>query len=281
MKIALITDTHIAANAPDFVANCDAAIDWINRSEAELVIHLGDITADGIEALEQIDTARAVLARIAPPLLCLPGNHDIGDNPVPDVSSTHKPFDRSMLARFREAFGADRWRHRANGWTLLGLNAELFGTGSDEEQAQAAWLEAVLSDVRGPIGLFLHKPWFRYGLADTERHSRYVPIEVRLALAASLAVHDLRFVASGHTHQWREHRVDGIDHYWVPSTAFVVPDAMQEWIGTKLVGLGMLTLDHAGHRFDYVQVSGVRRLDLGDYADLFPKVRAAISGGAS
>lgn len=278
MKIALITDTHLAAIAEDFIANCDAAIDWINGSGAELVIHLGDITADGIEAPEQISMAGAVLARIAPPLLCVPGNHDIGDNPVPGVISSHKPFDLAMLSRFRETFGADRWRHQADGWTLLGLNAELFGTDSDEEHLQAAWLDAELKDVREPIGLFLHKPWFRYGLDDIERHSRYVPLEVRLALAARFAPHDLRFIASGHTHQWREHRVEGIDHYWVPSTAFVVPDVMQEWIGTKLVGLGMLTLDPAHHCFDYIHVPAMRRLDLADYAELFPKVRAAMDG---
>jgi 3',5'-cyclic AMP phosphodiesterase CpdA len=281
MKIALITDTHLAATAPDFVANCAAAIAWINASGVELVIHLGDITADGIEAPEQIEDARAVLTALRPPLLCVPGNHDIGDNPVPGLASGHKPFDPAMLARYHAAFGADFWVHEAGGWTLIGLNALLFGTGTDEERGQMAWLGELLDAVAGPIGLLLHKPWFRETLDDSEVHARYVPIAVRRALSAMFDDRDLRFVASGHTHQFRTHRADGVDHIWVPSTAFIVPDAMQPWIGTKKVGLGLLTLGPDRHDFEVIEAPGMRCFDLGDYADLFPKVRAALDGAAA
>jgi Icc protein len=37
-------------------------------------------------------------------------------------------------------------------------------------------------------------------------------------------------------HQHRRHRVDGVDHCWAPSTAFVLPDRRQPLIGTKRVG---------------------------------------------
>jgi predicted phosphodiesterase len=276
MKIAVITDTHLAAIAPDFIANCAAAIAWINMSGVELVIHLGDITADGIEAPGQFDTARTVLAALKAPLLCVPGNHDIGDNPVPGLAAGEKPFDPAMLARFHAAFGPDRWAHDAAGWKLIGLNAMIFGTATNAEAAQAAWLAGVLDGHDGPIGLFLHKPWYREALEDSERHGRYVPLETRRALAALFTGRDLRFIASGHTHQLREHHADGIDHVWVASTAFIIPDTMQEAIGTKRVGFSLLTLEEDGHRFDYVEAPGMHRFDLADYAAVFPKVRAAL-----
>lgn len=276
MKIALITDTHLAAITTDFVANCRAAMAWIEAAEVDLVIHLGDITADAIEAPDQIAEARMVLSLLSVPLLCVPGNHDIGDNPVPGLKSSHKPLDPHMLARYRAAFGPDRWMHRAAGWTLIGLNAQLFGTDDEEEREQLAWLHRELADVTGPIGLFQHKPWFRHALDDTELHGRYVPIAQRLLLARAFARHDLRFVATGHTHQARDLHVDGVEHRWVPSTAFVVPDAMQEQIGIKRVGLAVLTLGDE-HRFELVQPDGMTRNDLGDYQTLFPKVRAALA----
>ena len=277
MKIALITDTHLAAITTDFVANCRAAMAWIEAANVDLVIHLGDITADAIEAPHQIEEARAVLGDLAVPLLCVPGNHDIGDNPVPGLNSSHKPLDPDMLARYRAAFGPDRWVHRAAGWTLIGLNAQAFGTGHEEEHAQLAWLYRTLAETAGPVGLFQHKPWFRYASGDTELHGRYVPLAQRLTLAGAFARHDLRFVATGHTHQARDLRVEGVEHRWVPSTAFIVPDAMQERIGVKRVGLAVLTLDVEGHRFELVQPESMACHDLADYQALFPKVRAALA----
>jgi 3',5'-cyclic AMP phosphodiesterase CpdA len=277
MKIALITDTHLAALANDFVANCVAAMAWIEANDVDLVIHLGDITADAIEAPNQIEEARAILAAIKVPLLCVPGNHDIGDNPVPGLASSHKPLDPVMLARYRAAFGPDRWVHRVEGWTLIGLNAQLFGTGHQEERAQLTWFHTTLAETEGPVGLFQHKPWFRNVLSDTELHGRYAPIEQRLTLAGALARHDLRFVATGHTHQARDLRVDGVEHRWVPSTAFMLPDAMQERIGIKRVGIAVLTLDGGGHRFDLIQPEGMICNCLDEYQALFPKVRAALA----
>lgn len=274
MRIALISDTHLAAKAHDFVANCQAAIGWVRDWGADLVIHLGDISADGIEAPHELDEAADILAAIDAPLLCVPGNHDVGDNPTPGLTSTHGPFDPVMLARFRRLFGADRWSVEASGWTLIGLNAQLFATASTEESEQFAWLEAEVARSRLPIGLFLHKPWFRDTIDEAVVHSRYVPHGARARLADLVPSGRLRFVASGHTHQARRQSVAGVEHVWVPSTAFVIPDSMQERIGEKRVGLATLTLDDGACRLDHVVPDILRRNDLGDYADIFPKIRA-------
>ena len=276
MKIALISDTHLAAMATDFVSNAVAAIDWINSDDFDLVIHLGDVTADGIAAPGQVEEAKTVLDRLDVPLLCVPGNHDIGDNPVPGRALGEKPFDAAALCLFRTAFGADHWLYSAGDWALIGLNAQLFNTGSAEETRQFDWLCSALAAVDGPIGLFLHKPWLRVALSDQERHPRYVPLEQRLALAEVLAGPDLRFVPSGHTHQLRPLTVDGVEHFWVPSTAFVIPDRMQEWIGEKIVGAAVLTLDGDDYRLDFQRVPGVAHRDLGDYRAIFPKLGAIL-----
>ena len=48
---------------------------------------------------------------------------------------------------------------------------------------------------------------------------------------------DLRLVASGHVHQRRDFTFGHIRHVWAPSAGFIIPDKIQEVIGTKEVGL--------------------------------------------
>ena len=158
MKIALISDTHLAAHTHAFRRNAEAARDWIAAEAPDLTIHLGDITACGSEAPEQFEEAATVFAGFPRDIRFLPGNHDVGDNPGETFTGKEPAVSPALLAHFRRVFGADRWRIDAEGWRLIGLNAQLFGAGDAEEVAQFAWLEAALADAEGPIGLFLHKP---------------------------------------------------------------------------------------------------------------------------
>lgn len=272
MKIALITDTHLAASAPAFRANCDAARAWIGELAPDMTVHLGDITVDGSKEPEQLDYARDAFADWPTELRFLPGNHDIGDNPD-TAGGGHEPFvDTARLALYEKAFGPDRWSFSAEGWTVVGLNAQLFGSGSSEEAAQLAWLDGALTGCAGPLGLMLHKPLFRNGPGDTERHHRYLPLPSRLGLAERLARHDLRFVVSGHTHQQRSIIAGGVEHVWAPSSAFIIPDAWQETIGEKIVGVMVLTLDAGVHRFEFASPDGVERHSIGDFRQLYPQL---------
>jgi hypothetical protein len=133
--------------------------------------------------------------------------------------------------------------------------------------------------VSGPIGVFLHKPLFRHDPADPDRHHRYVPVAPRTRLLTRLKPLDVRFVVAGHTHQTRKFHNDGIEHVWAPSTAFILPDAMQEIIGEKKVGMMILTLTDAPepvHRFDFVFPPGMIDHNLVDQADAYPELADAL-----
>lgn len=276
MKIALITDTHLSADAQAFRENCDAVRSWVAQTKPDLTVHLGDITVDGSKYPEQLDYAADAFAGWPGPLRFLPGNHDIGDNVDPHHHSEHEPrIDAERLGRYRSAFGPDRWSLQAEGWTLVGLNAQLFGAGDAEERGQLEWLDLVLAAADGPVGLLLHKPLFRNGPGDTERHHRYLPIPERRDLSERLGSKDLRFVVCGHTHQHRHIEVDGVDHVWAPSSAFLIPDGMQERIGNKVVAAMTLTIDPQGHRFGLSQPAGVAQNSIGDHLRLYPQLRQA------
>jgi 3',5'-cyclic AMP phosphodiesterase CpdA len=283
MRIALVSDTHLAARAAVCLDNWRVVRAWIARARPDLVVHLGDITVDGASDAVELRDAVDAFAGLGLPIRFLPGNHDIGDNPIaPDVPPEH-PLDLARLEEYRTLFGPDRWSLHAGDWQLIGLNAQLLGTATSAEEQQFAWLEHEIGLDTGPLGLMLHKPLFRNGPADDEPHIRYVPKTPRDRLLAIVRSRELRFVASGHTHQSRWHVCGGVEHRWAPSTAFCLPDRMQERIGEKEVGLLMLRLDGADHRFAVARPEGLRRNNILDHPELYPgiaELRAALGASA-
>lgn len=270
MRIAIVSDSHLTPRAAAFADNWQRACAWIADLAPDLVVHLGDISADGASDLGELEAARAAFDSLPCAFRALPGNHDIGDNPkAPGVAGEH-PLDLERLADYRRLFGPDRWRFDAAGWQLVGLNAQLCGTGTDEEAAQLDWLAETLDRGSGPLGVMLHKPLCRDDLADPTPHGRYVPVAPRRHLLELLARRDLRFVLCGHTHQARRATIGPVEHVWAPSTAFVIPDVVQERIGDKQVGLLTLALDGDSHRFDFHLPGPLTPHDIEDFPQVYP-----------
>lgn len=272
MKLLLVTDTHLGPRAAACNANWQAAQAWIADHVPDAVVHLGDISADGADDVDGLAFSAALLSALDVPLHALPGNHDVGDNSVPGVAETHR-IDAIRLRRYRDAFGPDWWSLRTPHWLLLGLNAQLLGSDCEDEERQFDWIARTLAaDVPAHIALLLHKPLFDTHPQQPEAGERYVQPLPRQRLLRLLAGHPLRLVVSGHTHQWRRRVLQGVEHVWVPSTSFCIPDAVQLRLGEKFVGLMQLTLDAAGYRFDTIIPAGMQRHNLLDQLDVYPQL---------
>jgi 3',5'-cyclic AMP phosphodiesterase CpdA len=63
MRVVLISDTHLTPRAAAFTDNWSVVARWIEAARPDLVVHLGDITADGASDLDELVAARAVFAR--------------------------------------------------------------------------------------------------------------------------------------------------------------------------------------------------------------------------
>lgn len=274
MRIALVSDTHFDSNDTLLVENWLAVERWLRATAPDLVIHLGDITAKGSKDPAQLSFARQVLEGSDFVIRTIPGNHDIGDCPTAPGRVPDDPLVPERLADYRRLLGPDRWRVEAEGWRLLGLNALLLATGLPEEEAQFEWLGQTLSRGAGPVGVFLHKPLFRDRVDEDIVHLRYVAKPARQRLTSILSSHDVRFIVAGHTHQSRQHYHAGIEHVWAPSTAYTVPDFLQERIGEKSVGVMTLDLDAGGHGFTHVIPSGLNAYSLMDFAHIYPALAA-------
>jgi predicted phosphodiesterase len=241
-RILVVSDTHLSPRTPEADANWTAVVALVSGGEFELVVHVGDLTVDAPSAAAELTHARHHLDALSVPWVAVPGNHDVGDNAgVSSGPATSAP----LVERWAEAIGPDRWDVAVDGWTLLGVNAQLFGSESPAEAAQWAWLDEKLGPLPPdhPTVFVCHKPLTAAAdeLAAAPRH-RFVPAPARERLQAQFAGRRVPVVVSGHVHQFRVLERDHRRHVWAPTTWAVLPDDAQQTLGVKQCGVVALDL---------------------------------------
>ena len=242
-RLTQISDTHLsrADRFAQLTQNFQRVSEHIDAARPDLVVNSGDVSWDGPSNRGDLEYAKELHAALPVDCRSLPGNHDIGDNPTLTGAAPSHPANEKDRAVFVEVFGEDRWQFEAAGWRFIGLNSLIMNTGIASEFEQHEWLASQLSGANGkPIALFLHKPLFLNTPADIEEAGtaiRYVPQPVRFKLVEMLGAYNVRLVASGHVHQRRDFTYGRTRHVWAPSAGFIIPDRIQEVIGTKETGL--------------------------------------------
>lgn len=218
-RIIILSDPHLSPTHGFFWENWLLVREAAARLDAACTVVNGDLCIDGPDSDAEMEFAAQALANLPGTVLPLPGNHDVGDEPP--GQDVRQLIDESRLARWDRFIGADRWRHDLDGWTLLGVNAQLFGSGLARETEQNDWLDAALADSRGQrIALILHKPLFIEHANEADPTIGSMGLAPRRDLMRRLAGADTRLIVSGHLHTHRDRVVEGIRHLWVPSCAF-------------------------------------------------------------
>lgn len=260
MRIVLLADSHLSPKTPECVHNWHAAHAAAPTLAADFGIHLGDITLDAVSDPSELAFAAALVRSFPLPILCVPGNHDLGSG------SGEAPHDEDMRQRYADCFGRDCWFRQHDGWALCGLNAQLFGTGSTEEEAQWDWFDDQLAllEPQEPLALFVHRPLRR--MSPDMPVGRYVRPASAMHLLRGPARQHLKLVVSGHVHQALEVVQDGVRHVWMPSLGFVIGDGLQQRVGRKQVGLAVLTLDGPLIDIEFIEPPGVLPHRLEDLA---------------
>lgn len=264
-RLTQISDPHLARRHQTLTDNFHRVSEYIDTKRPDLVINSGDLAFDAPTNPDDLEFARTLHAAL--PVACryLPGNHDIGDNPTEVGPPPSQPATEQDRKTFLSIFGEDRWRFDAAGWCFIGLNSLVMNTGLVSEAEQYDWLASQLSATNGkPVALFLHKPLFLNSPDDPELAAtsiRYVPTAARGRLLKLLRGVDLRLVASGHVHQRRDFTLGHVRHVWAPSAGFIIPDAKQEVIGIKEVGL--VEYRFQPDAFEVLHVKAPGQIDVG------------------
>ncbi len=271
--VVVVSDSHLSGRAPEAERNWSAVVDHVRRSRPELVVHVGDLSMDGAHDDSDLVYARAQLERLAPtPWVAVPGNHDIGDQPIPGTDPTDVVTEENM-ERWTRSVGPHWWVTDVGDWRFVGVNAQVFGSGLPAEDEQWAWLEDLVDATATrarPLALVSHKPLqASHDELATAPLSRFVPAPARDRLRGLLddvPVNPL--VVSGHVHQFRSLEFDGRSHVWAPTTWAILPDSWQRTIGTKRCGVVHFELsDTVTHRL--VEPDGLRQLVIGEDTPLY------------
>lgn len=277
--VAHITDTHLSAEKPYFVANFERFGEHLRRAAPDLVVNTGDISVNGADSRDDLVAARDLHDALGLSWRAIPGNHDIGDN---QETAKKQPIDAERHARYLDVFGEDRWVIDVPGWRLLGVNALLLGSDLAQASEQERFIADAVAGLDGrPLALFLHKPLFFADPGEADPTHLTVSPGPRQRLFDALGAVRPRVVCSGHLHEYRESLIGDMHHVWAPGTSFTVPGLLPTHGGEHTVGYVEIAFAADGSfESRFVRPGGVDIHDLADfpgaYGDL-RRIKAAIA----
>lgn len=237
IRIAQVSDAHLSADRPFFADNFARIAQAIRAEQFDFLLATGDLNLVGENSTEELAHGLSQHAAIGPEMLVVPGNHDVGNDPVRGGKGIATP---ERVARWHELAGPSAWVRDIPGWRLIGLDCQSLGLQTEPWTV----LERAARDAgTRRLALIQHMPITLDRLDDTQRIYWTMTPDARRQLLAAFGERRPDLVISGHVHQWRDRIADGIRQVWAPSTGFVLGDAFQLAYGSKLVGW----VEHAFH----------------------------------
>jgi 3',5'-cyclic AMP phosphodiesterase CpdA len=188
-RIVHVSDLHAGRREDADVERALAA--FVAAASPELVVVSGDLTHRGRR--EQHERARRLLASLGPPVLAVPGNHDI---PFLPPARTARPW-----AEFERLWGTTEPTYAAPGLHVVGLNSvrplRQQGGALAEAQLERAAARLAQAEPGALRVVVLHhqlvgSPW---------RAARKRPVSRRDRVLHRLAQAGAELILSGHIHQ--------------------------------------------------------------------------------
>ncbi|XP_034256067.1 serine/threonine-protein phosphatase CPPED1-like [Thrips palmi] len=179
------------------------AVECINNMQPppSFVVICGDLInafpdADKEMRAQQEKDFKEIMSKLNPsiPLVCVCGNHDVGNQPTPE-----------SVAVYRSSFGDDYFSFWQGGVLFLVLNSQYYFDSTKIHQIQAeqeAWLDTMLEEGKkkeARIVAFQHIPMF---IKDVDEPDQYfnIPKNIRKPLLAKLESAGVTHIFCGHLH---------------------------------------------------------------------------------
>lgn len=179
----MIAEVNAMQPKPKFLVVCGDILDAWPETEPE------------VRRRQEIDFKK-VFADLDVPLVCVCGNHDIGNTPTP-----------STVAKWKSSFGDDYFSFWVGGVFFIVLNSQFYEDSSKTAELAAEqdrWLEEQLEVVRREkpqhAVVFQHIPWF---LNSPEEEKEYFNMEIglRTAMLEKFYEAGIRYIFCGHYHR--------------------------------------------------------------------------------
>ena len=183
-----------------------------------------------------------IYAALDIPLICVCGNHDVGNSPT-----------RDTVSRYRSDFGDDWFTFVCKGVLFIVLNSQFYEDPQHvegERAAQDAWLEDQLKLVPAHkhTVVFQHIPWF-LNTPDEPKEYFNIAEPLRSGMLEKLHAAGVRAVFTGHYHR----NAGG----WYKDMELVVTSAVGTQLGPDGHGFRLVRVGEEKVEHEYVQLLGV------------------------
>jgi hypothetical protein len=260
VRIALVADTHLSSRSPESVAQWHATRRAIQRIGVDLTVHLGAVTPGGPFCSDELRVAAQLIGQWPTEMRCLIGNRNNGDGGCRTGLSDH--WLRAWLRACQPSLGSDHWWVlRTDGWLLLGIDAQILGSGFAKEQS--LWRQ--LDDEVGRLSaaprtaVFLHWPDGCGGhAAPSPGRAGWEARRAHEVLLGGPLAAKLELVVCVH----RAPAIDaatGVRQFWLPPTVPGRTGLRPNEVDEKLVGVGLLELGRDEIGFDLWCPDGITR----------------------
>ena len=234
-SFGVITDTHVRAPEGDLsspfpvneLANDRAryAASLLASQGIEFTIHLGDMVhplpgmpAYDAACIEALD----ILKPLQPELYFTPGNHDIGDKPMPGLPAA--AINDHALNSYQKHFSSGYYSFTKHECLFVVLNSSLINSENTQAREQEKWLETLLHEnAKKRIILISHYPLFINTEFEAEHYDNLAE-PGRSWLTGIIRQYNIELVLSGHVHHFFYNRLEQCALYTLPPTSFTRQD---------------------------------------------------------
>jgi 3',5'-cyclic AMP phosphodiesterase CpdA len=187
-RILHVSDLHVGKHDDDAVER--ALADFVARIGPDLVVATGDLTHRGRRA--QHERAAARLRALGPPVVAVPGNHDI---PYAFPARFTRPW-----AEFERAWAETQPVYRGGGLVVVGLNSvrPWRHQSGGLRSSQLVWAADRFAEAQPGA---LRVAALHHQLIGAPWRTRKRPVAARNRVLAALLDAGAELILSGHTHQ--------------------------------------------------------------------------------
>lgn len=209
----------------------------VNGLEADFVVLSGDFVHKRADTCA-LEAFKGLLEKFRKDIkvYCLPGNHDVGNDALPEE-----------VAAFVGRYGSDRFVHKEKGYTVIGYNSCVVKAQTAAQEDEFKWLQEQLqkANKKNPIILVAHHPVFLNTPDEPETYENF-PVELRMKYLQLFEKYGVDAYLAGHLHKCARGEYNGIQ--------MITSSAAGRQLGEDKSGYSMVKIENGVPQIEYCEL---------------------------